>query len=224
MRFSLPDSGFDRVAAFYDPLARLVYGHSLQDAQQAALDAGLPAGAPRLLIIGGGTGWILPEVLRRQPLARVLYLEASPQMLVRSRELLARELPGATAQVEFRLGTEAALTPADAFDGILTFFFLDLFEPARLHHSVERLSEVRQPQAPWLLADFAAPQNWWQRGLLAAMYGFFRFTTGISGQARPPIQAELARVGLQPAYRMRFFGGMVEAEVWQPRSATLGPE
>ncbi|MBD2715556.1 class I SAM-dependent methyltransferase [Microvirga sp. STR05] len=220
MRFSLPDSGFDRVATFYDPLARLVYGRSLQAAQQEVLDAGLPAGAPRLLIIGGGTGWILPEVLRRRPPAQVLYLEASPQMLARSRALLARELPGAAAQVEFRLGTEGALTPADTFDGIITFFFLDLFEPQRLRHIVDKLNEVRQPLAPWLLADFAAPQRWWQRGLLAAMYGFFRLTTGISGRARPPIEAELARVGLAPAYRMGFFGGMVEAEVWQPRRAT----
>ncbi|QNH61318.1 class I SAM-dependent methyltransferase [Hymenobacter sediminicola] len=223
MRFSLPDSGFDRVAAFYDPLARLVYGRSLQVAQQAALDAGLPAGAPRLLIIGGGTGWILPEVLCRRPQAHVLYLEASPQMLARSQALLARELPGAAAQVEFRLGTEAALTPADAFDGIITFFFLDLFEPQRLRRIVECLSEVRQPLAPWLLADFAAPQRWWQRGLLTAMYGFFRLTTGISGHARPPIQAELTRVGLALEYRVVSFGGMVEAEVWQHSSATLGP-
>lgn len=216
MRLLLPDSGFDRVAALYDPLARLVFGQALQAAQLAALEAGLPGGAPAVLIIGGGTGWVLLQVLRLRPQARVVYLEASPQMLARSRQLLAQELPEAAVQVEFRLGTEAALEPTDTFDAVITFFFLDLFEPQRLRLLMARLNQARQPAAPWLLADFAAPRRWWQRGLLAAMYGFFRLTTGISGRHRPPIQEELARLQLRRSSHAAFFGGMVEAEVWQP--------
>jgi tRNA (cmo5U34)-methyltransferase len=208
----LPDSGFDRVAAFYDPLARLVYGRALLAAQQAALIAGLPAGAPRVLVIGGGTGWVLAEVLRQRPQAQVLYLEASPRMLARAR----RQVPaGAAAQVEFRLGTEAALDPAERFEVIVTFFLLDLFEPRRLRQLVARLQQARQPNAPWLLADFAAPRTWWQRGLLAAMYGFFRATTGISARSLPPIHQTLGGLGLRPVQEQRFFGGMVEAVVWQ---------
>lgn len=213
MPHSLPDSGFDRVAAFYDPLARLVYGRALQTAQHAALRAGLPAGAPRVLIIGGGTGWVLLEVLRQRPQARVLYLEASPRMLARARQLLP-PTAGAT-QVEFRLGTEAALLPNERFEVIVTFFLLDLFEPHRLRQLVVCLHQARQPRAPWLLADFAAPRTWWQRGLLTAMYNFFRLTTGISARSLPPIHQELARVGLRPVQKQQFFGGMVEAVVWQ---------
>jgi tRNA (cmo5U34)-methyltransferase len=216
MSQSLPDSGFDRVAAFYNPLARLVYGSALQAAQRAALAAGLPAGAPRVLIIGGGTGWVLLEVLRYRPLAQVLYLEASPRMLERARAALAAQLPAAGTQVEFRLGTETALLPTDTFDVVVTFFLLDLFEPMRLRQLIGRLRAAARPGASWLLADFAAPHVWWQRGLLAAMYGFFRFTAGISARTLPPIHQELARVGLRPVHERRFFGGMVEAVVWQP--------
>jgi SAM-dependent methyltransferase len=207
-----PDSGFDRVAAFYDPLAQLVYGRALQAAQQAALVAGLPPGAPRVLIIGGGTGWVLAEVLQLRPQARVLYLEASPRMLARAQQL-ARTIPA--AQVEFRLGTEAALAPTDQFNVIVTFFLLDLFEPRRLRRLVARLHQACLPGAPWLLADFAAPCFWWQRGLLAAMYGFFRATTGISARRLPPIHQELESLGLRPVQEQRYFGGMVEAVVWQ---------
>ncbi len=208
------------MAAFYDPLAQLVYGRALQAAQQAALAAGLPAGAPRVLIIGGGTGWVLLEALRCRPQAQVLYLEASPRMLSKARAALAAQLPAAAAQVEFRLGTEAALLPTDTFDVIVTFFLLDLFEPARLRHLVGRLQAAARPDAPWLLADFAAPCVWWQRGLLAAMYRFFRFTAGISARTLPPIRQELARVGLRPVQEWQFFGGMVEAVVWQPVGPT----
>ncbi|AHJ96574.1 class I SAM-dependent methyltransferase [Hymenobacter swuensis] len=212
---TLPDSGFDFVAAFYDPLARLVYGTSLRRAQQEALEAGLPAGISRMLIIGGGTGWVLGEVLRRRPTARLVYLEAAPRMLHRSRAWLHQHMPQHMAQVEFRQGTEAALQPQEQFDAVLTFFFLDLFEPVRLRALVARLRAVLATGGVWLLADFGLPQAWWQSMLLGLMYHFFGLTTGISARQRPPIEAELYRVGLQPEAAGQFFGRMVESSVWR---------
>ncbi|MBT9394327.1 class I SAM-dependent methyltransferase [Hymenobacter sp. NST-14] len=215
---ALPDFGFDYVAAFYDPLARLVYGPALRRAQQAALEAGLPRlpdGAPRLLVVGGGTGWVLGEILRRRPAARLVYLEASPRMLARSRAWLTRHWPQAAGQVEFRLGTEESLLPDEQFAGLLTFFFLDLFEPGRLRRIITRLSAARAPGGAWLLADFGPPRRWWHRLLLALMYGFFGLTTGIRARYRPPIEAELTRLGLHPTPAGQFFGGMVEASVWR---------
>ena len=217
MAAPLPDSGFDYVAAFYDPLARLVYGRALQRAQQAALAAGLPAtGQPRVLVVGGGSGWVLGEVLRRCPGARILYLEASPRMLARSRAWLARHYRQHAGQVVFRLGTEAALQPAEQFDALVTFFLLDLFEPERLRQLLARLDTARAPGGAWLLADFGPPRRWWHRLLLELMYGFFGLTTGISARRRPPIEEELARLGLRAAPAGQFFGRMVEASVWRP--------
>ncbi|TGE08100.1 class I SAM-dependent methyltransferase [Hymenobacter fodinae] len=210
----LPDSGFDYVAAFYDPLARLVYGRALQRAQQAALEA-LLTGTPRILIVGGGTGWVLGEVLRQRPEAQILYLEASPQMLRRSQEFMQQHWPSKLAQVEFRLGTEATLQPQEQFDAVVTFFLLDLFEPHRLRELVARLQAARRLGAPWLVADFAFPRTWWQRLLLATMYAFFGLTTGISARRRPPLEAELERLGLSARPVGAFYGGMVEATVWQ---------
>lgn len=216
MSASLPDSGFDYVAAFYDPLARLVYGRALQRAQQAALNAGLPtAGRPRVLIAGGGSGWVLGEVLSRNPEARIVYLEASPRMLARSQAWLAQHWPQATGQVKFRLGSEAELEPTAQFDALVTFFLLDLFEPGRLRELLTQLNKTRAPGSAWLLTDFGPPRRWWHRLLLQLMYGFFGLTTGISARQRPPIEAELARLGLQPTPAGHFFGAMVEASVWR---------
>lgn len=212
---NLPDSGFDAVAAFYDPLARLVYGRALQRAQQAALAAGLPATAGRVLVVGGGTGWVLGEIWRRSSGARVLYLEASPRMLARSQAWVRRHCPALEGQVTFRLGTEASLGPEEPFDAVLTFFFLDLFGPTRLRALIARLRPLLAPTGTWLLADFAAPRRWWQRQLLQLMYWFFGLTTGISARKRPPIEAELARARLRPEPAGAFFGGMVEATVWR---------
>ncbi|MCR5886909.1 class I SAM-dependent methyltransferase [Hymenobacter sp. J193] len=210
----LPDSGFDRVAAFYDPLARLVFGRSLQRAQLRAL-AHLPSGAPHVLIIGGGTGWVLPELLRRCPGARVLYLEASGQMLQRAQATLHQHCPAHLSQVQFRVGTEAALQPQEQFDAVLTFFFLDLFDLPRLRPLLARLHQARRAGSPWLLADFAPPRTWWQRGMLRLMYWFFGLTTGISGRQLPPIRAELARLGLHAGPPQYGFGGMVETVIFR---------
>ncbi|TGE16801.1 class I SAM-dependent methyltransferase [Hymenobacter elongatus] len=210
---SLADAGFDRVAAFYDQLAQLVFGDALRRTQQAAL-AGLPGGRPRVLIIGGGTGWVLAEVLRQQPDARVLYLEASAVMLAKSRETLLREAPSRAGQVEFRLGTEDALQPTESFDAIVTFFFLDLFEPLRLRSIVARLNQARRTGAPWLVADFRPPRTLWQRALQSTMYRFFRLTTGISGRRMPDLHQELAHFQLRAQQQTLFFRGMAEATVF----------
>ncbi|MBC6612238.1 class I SAM-dependent methyltransferase [Hymenobacter sp. BT507] len=205
--------GFDYVAPFYDALARMVFGRALRRTQQAAL-AGLPVGAPRVLIIGGGTGWILGDIWQQSPQAQVLYLEASAQMLAQAQAWQHRHQPQRAGQVEFRLGTESALLPAEQFDAVLTFFFLDLFAPDQLQRVVQQLNAARRPGAPWLLADFTAPTRWWHRGLLAVMYRFFQLTTGISARVLPPMQEVLAQVGLRPQRRSLFFKQMMEATVF----------
>lgn len=214
-------TGFDRVAWCYDALAGLVFGRALQNAQRVAL-ASLPAGAPHVLVLGGGTGWVLTEVLRRRPLATVLYLEASPRMLARARTRLGRECPAATAQVEFRHGTQAALGPTERFDVLVTFFVLDCVALPHLDGALARLRAAQRPGAPWLLAEFRPAQRGWRRALLTLMYAFFRLTTGLRARELPDLLPALARLGLQPARHDTFFGGAVEAVVFQERPLPVG--
>ncbi len=217
---AIPQSptGFDRVAWCYDALAGLVFGASLKRAQRAVL-ASLPAGAPHVLILGGGTGWVLLEVLARRPHAKVLYLEASPQMLARARARLAREKPEATAQVTFRHGTQAALAPTETFDAIITFFVLDCIASDEIAEALARLRAALRPAAPWLLADFRPARRGWRRVLLWLMYAFFRLTTGLRARELPDLHPALAGLGLVPRNSSRFFFGALEAVVF-----TVPPE
>ncbi|MBF9140690.1 class I SAM-dependent methyltransferase [Hymenobacter properus] len=207
-------TGFDRVAWCYDVLASLVFGPAQRRAQLAAL-AGLPDGAaPHVLILGGGTGWVLLEVLRRRPHATVLYLEASPKMLARARARLARECPQAAGQVEFRHGTEAALRPQEQFDAIVTFFVLDCIASPELPGALDALRRAQRSGAPWLVADFRPARRGWRRWLLAAMYWFFRLTTGLRANSLPDLQAELGRLGLRPQLSATFFARAMEGVVF----------
>ena len=215
-----PPTGFDRVAWCYDALTGLVFGPALQRAQLAAL-AGLPQGNPHVLILGGGTGWVLTEVLRRRPHATALYLEASPNMLARARARLARECPQATAQVAFRHGTQATLGPAESFDALITFFVLDCIALPDLVGALVQLRAAQRPAAPWLLADFRPARRGWRRVLLALMYTFFRLSTGLRARVLPDLPAALAGLGLRPSQQGRFYAGAVEAAVFTEAPAPL---
>lgn len=216
---ALATGNYDRLAWCYDALAGLVFGPALRRAQRAALRAGLPPGAPRVLVLGGGTGWVLTEILRLRPAARVLYLEASAAMLARARRRLEPAgvaVAGAAAQVEFRHGTEADLRLEERFDALVTFFVLDCFPAALLPAALARLDAARALGAPWLLADFGPPRRWWQRALLGVMYRFFRLTTGLRARRLPDWPAALAGRGLRPRPAGSFFGGAVAAVVFEP--------
>lgn len=209
-----PPADFGALAWCYDLLASLVFGRALRRAQQAALQAGLPAGCPRVLVLGGGPGWVLTELLRRRPQARVLYLDASGAMLRRAQARLRRQLPAAQPQVEFRLGTERDLRPGEQFDALATFFVLDCFPEGELGPALGRLHAAATSEAAWLVADFAPPRRGWQRALLGLMYGFFRLTVGLRARRLPPWPAALAALGWRPQTQRRFFGEAVASAVY----------
>ncbi|MDJ0364017.1 methyltransferase [Hymenobacter sp. H14-R3] len=203
-----PAADFGPAASFYDALAGLAFGGALRRAQRATLAAGLPPGpAPRVLVLGGGAGWVLTEIWRQRPQAQVLYLETSAAMLARTRARLLRHPAPPGAAVELRQGSEAALRPGEQFDVIVTFFVLDCFEAAALPGALARLQAARQPGAPWLVTDFRPAQRGWRHWLLAAMYVFFGLAVGLRVRQMPPWPAELAKLGLVAGWEHRFFGG-----------------
>ena len=214
--------GFDQAAWFYDALAGLVFRSSQQAAQRAAL-RGLPSGVPHVLILGGGTGWVLSELLRRVPAATVLYLEASPKMLARARARLAREFPQAVGQVEFRHGTQAALQPAERFGAIITFFVLDCIPSADLGTALAQLRSAQASRAPWLVADFRPARRGWRHWLLRLMYLFFRLTTGLRAREMPDLRAALGQLGLVAGHPQLFFSGAIEALIFTETPATAQP-
>jgi len=165
-----PDSGFDRIAWMYDFLAFLVFGRALKNAQKALLPK-IPKNS-RILIIGGGSGWLLRKIaLQCQP-RHVLYVEASAQMLQRSRsqvQSLGKESP-----VEFRLGNETVIQPSDEVDVVICPFFLDLFTTERLRNSIlPRLTQSLAAGGIFLVTDFIPSAAPFHRLLIRTMYWFF---------------------------------------------------
>ncbi len=167
---------FDVVAPVYDRLARIVFGQTLKQAQTAFLYQ-IPAGAS-ILLIGGGTGWLLDEVLRTNAPQRVVYLEASSRMLAMSRRRV-RHHPLA-GRVYFQHGTEADLDIHERFDVILIPFVLDLFPAALLRDTfLPRMYHALAPHGLCIITDFTPPSTWWQHGLSKSMYLFFKLMANV---------------------------------------------
>ncbi|CCH01157.1 methyltransferase type 12 [Fibrella aestuarina BUZ 2] len=207
---------FDFIAPVYDKLAQLVFGRALLTAQQAAWWQ-VPAGSD-VLILGGGTGTLLPRFLRDKRPQRVLYLEASAAMLQRAQQTAANP-----SQVEFRYGTEASLEPTDQFDAILLPFVLDLYPNATLQAQlVPRLLAALRPNGALYISDFGQPRTWQQRAVMAAMLLFFRVVARIPVRHLPDWPAVLTRLGLVEQQSQTFRGGQLRVGRWV-RAATVVP-
>ncbi|PRY16532.1 methyltransferase family protein [Pontibacter ummariensis] len=212
---ALPDSGFDRVAFFYDPLARLVYGNSLEQVQLALLPYLPPQG--RVLVIGGGSGWILEQLLRTQKLLDILYLDAAPAMVRRAQQRYRQFRGSHQSQVSFRIGTEQALQPQEQFDAIITPFLLDLFPPRRLHRLMATLANALPPHGLWLFADFwplKQPPPTWQQFLIWGMYTFFGALSNVKASELPDYSTHFKALGFQEKQSFAFFKGMIQAKVF----------
>ncbi|MCX2740028.1 class I SAM-dependent methyltransferase [Pontibacter anaerobius] len=210
----LPDSGFNRVASFYDALSRLVYGSALQQAQLALLPF-VPRQA-RVLVIGGGTGWLLVQLLQTGKKLDILYLDAAPAMLQRARQKYKKYKKPHCCRVNFRLGTENCIAPQEQFDIIFTPFLLDLFPAQRLQQLMRKLAAALAPDGQWLFADFwpvQQPVPWWQSLLVRGMYTFFGFLSDVQAKQLPDYATHFKALNFEEKYSQVFYKGMVQAKV-----------
>ncbi|SDJ87514.1 Methyltransferase domain-containing protein [Catalinimonas alkaloidigena] len=209
---------FDRIAPWYDGLAALVFGNRLRRAQAQFLHYIPPHS--RVLVLGGGSGWLLEQVLRLHPAVSVVYLEASHAMLEAARQ---RTQPLAHQRVEFRQGTETDLHPQETFDVVLTFFVLDLFTNQALPTAMLRLYQALRPGGHWLFTDFDWPERrpafWWEQGLIWGMYRFFGVVSEVCARQLPPYRAAFEALPLQ--CRASVQRGLLHSAVWQKVPAAI---
>ncbi len=206
---------FDPIAPVYDALSRLVFGRSLVQAQLVWLTKVPPDSA--VLIVGGGTGGLLAEVLTQCRPARVLFLEASGKMLTKARGRV-RHHP-LTERVEFREGTESLLQASDAFTVVLLPFVLDVSpEPVLARQFLPPLLRATLPGGLWLVTDFIHSPRLQHRLLLQTMYFFFRLVTGLQARQLPDWPRLLTEAGLIPGAQQTAANGQVQTGVWYTKA------
>ncbi|MEZ0538922.1 methyltransferase domain-containing protein [Fibrella arboris] len=198
---------FDRVAPFYDLLARLAFGQSLRRAQLWGIDHIRPGS--RVLVLGGGTGGTLAHLLARQP-SYVLYVEASAVMLK-----MAKQRTQPHAPVAFVLGTERDVPAMELFEYILLPFVLDVHLIDTLTtHMLPRLLAHLPAGGQLIVTDFDRPQRYWQRAYMWVMLRFFRLTAGIPVKTWTNWPQTLWQAGLVEQDVCLFRAGQVRSGCW----------
>jgi len=202
-------ANYNNSAWFYDSLARLVYGKALVNAQVYLLKH-IPSNS-KVLIVGGGTGWILDELARIHPSGlQVTYVEIAPNMMA-----LSKKRNVGNNQVTFiNDAIENVDLPAD-FDIALTPFLLDNFTEESLNNVFSSIAVLLKSNALWLNTSFQLTGKWWQRVLLKTMFILFKLTCGIEASKLPGIDKCFEDNGFTLVDQQRFFGEFIGARVYQ---------
>jgi ubiquinone/menaquinone biosynthesis C-methylase UbiE len=202
-------ANYDNSAAFYDRLSRLVFGKALIKAQVYLLPY-IPQTA-KVLIVGGGTGWILEKITKLHPSGlNITYVEISARMLALSRK---RNIGG--NHVEFiNKAVEDAGLP-QAFDVVITPFLLDNFTEQALPGVFKVIHETLNPGGLWLNTDFQLTGKWWQYLLLKSMLLFFKVVCGVPSWRLPNVAAQFDIYGYKTVNEQNFYGDFVVSKVYK---------
>ena len=172
-------TNYDKIAANYDLISRIVFGKTLVEAQVCLLKY-VPADS-HILIAGGGTGWILEEFTKIHPQGLIIdYVESSAKMIV-----LSNKRNYGSNKINFiNLPAEDFITE-EKYDIILTPFFFDNFTAGKIQTIFTKLNELLKNDGTWLYVDFVYDEYknpLWQKILLKTMYFFFSITSKIETQ------------------------------------------
>lgn len=163
-------NNYDKIAGHYDALSRLVFFKSQVNAQVNQLP--YIQENSHILIVGGGTGWILEELSKTYTGLKIVYVEISAKMIA-----LSQKRSYENNHVEFvNIGIEDFKTDV-LFDVILTPFLFDNFAEQRAAKVFVQLNGYLKKDGLWFLVDFSLNKtngNWWKWLLIRSMYGFFK--------------------------------------------------
>ena len=201
-------ANYNNSAWFYDRLSRLVYGRALINAQVYLLQF-IPAKA-NVLIVGGGTGWILDELSRVHPSGlKITYVEVASKMMACSK----KRNTGSNQVVFINDAIENVSLPAD-FDVVITPFLFDSFTESTADKVFGHIHAALKPKNQWLYADFQLTKKWWQQSLLKIMLKFFKLICNIEADRLPDIEKRFERHNYKTVARQTFFYDFVIAEVY----------
>jgi len=201
-------SNYNNSAWFYDGLSRLVYGRALINAQVYLLQF-VPAGST-VLIVGGGTGWILEELtkIHRSGL-QITYVEVAADMMALSKK---RNI-GLNEAVFINDAIENTVVNEE-FDVVITPFLFDNFTEPTAQKVFDHIHQLLKTGGTWLNADFQLTGKWWQGLLLKSMFLFFRMLCKIEASQLPDVERLFSLHRYKETERRNFYGNFVVSMVY----------
>lgn len=198
---------FDKIAFIYDALASLVFGKKIKESQSHFLQK-IPDHSI-VLILGGGTGWILVELFKQKPNCEVFYIEASSKMIELAKRKINDSFP-----VHFIHGTEQDIPALVKFDVVITNFFLDMFPDSALKQVIEKIESSLSSTSIWIATDFVDNKKWMHSFLLKLMYWFFQLACKIEAKKLPDWNKAIQIRSRKKVSSKFFCVGFIEAAIY----------
>jgi len=194
---------FNSIASFYDLLKKIVFQSSLDKASFLFLKE-IPE-CSQILIIGGGSGEILPLLKKSQ---KVTFIEKSSAMI----ELASQR--NFVCAVEF---IEADIIECKfqlKYDAVITPFILDCFNEDLLSDLFSKLNNQLKHKGLWLHTDFY-PQHILHKLFVRIMYAFFKISVGLRVSSIPDFDKLFGNSDLQLVKKVSFRHGFIQSRLYQ---------
>jgi tRNA (cmo5U34)-methyltransferase len=205
--------GFNLLAPVYDQLARGIMGREMVQSQIGFLSQ--LKDSKRLAILGGGTGWILNYLEKECPSLSIDYFDLSPRMV----QIASGRVIKGGIKVNFIVGSVQHM-PHQAYDAVMTNFFLDLFDEEQLKIVVNKISTALLPNGLWLATDFVC-KNSRHAIKLWVMYRFFNVLTGIGASRLPDWEAAILLSGANLCKTKEFKKGFIVSHLYRSGNAPV---
>ncbi len=193
---------FDRVAPAYDRIARLVFGKAIIRSQIINLD--VIKDRHRILIVGGGTGWILNHINRQE--VEIDYVEESVRMISKAKHR------SFNTNVTFIHQPFELAVLNNQYDVIIVNFFFDLYSSEGITQIINKINKLLRHNGLLLVTDFIN-SKWWHLKILSAMYFFFRMTANLKTN-RLATWWQVVGSGYQLLKTKTFYNGFIHASVF----------
>lgn len=200
-------NNFDAISPFYDHLAHLVFGRQIKECQIAQFSR-LKAGQ-KILLPGGGTGWILEELDRLKLHLEIDYVEKSSKMISRAKRKSSFKFINVNFYNEDLLEFNLL-----SYDVIMTHFFLDVFSPNSFESVFDKLQKSLNNGGIWINTEFRNSDNKIKNLFICFMYLFFRFTSHLEASRLPDYSKKFQDSGYNKSDTKSFYHQLIESCVY----------
>jgi len=204
-------SDYNNVAWFYDTLARIIFGKAINKSQTYFLKLINPGSS--ILIVGGGTGWILNEITQLQSNGlEIVYVEKSLKMI----RAASKRLTGLNKVIFIHEAVENSVFNK-SFDIVITSFVFDSFSNSTINIVFQKLAVKLKPGGLWLYSDFIEPKKLWHKLLLSVMYQFFKVVCKIEAGNLPDLTLLFNKFNLDLIKEKSFYCNFITGRIYKSR-------
>lgn len=209
--------GFDRIAFFYDKMAAIASFNQINKSQLTFISH--LSTQSHCLILGGGTGDFLQQLLIINKSVKITYVDASEKMIEYSKQRILKYLPADLNRVDF-ICADVADFKFETYDVIVCNYFLDLFEDEIVQGLLQQFYSALSPDGILYVTDFVlytsqSLQSYISKINLWVLFHFFRLATYLKTKRLVDVEQQILLNKFKRIIRKKFLGGMLQSIIFQ---------